>query len=455
MNTIPFDVLQEIFVNLRDPSAWSQASRLFREVSQSETSVARWSLVRYDPWRALDRMIDRHPKALTPGVASLMLAKGARFPRWLAQTLLRPLRGNLSLDTVILLLNEARDRYGTWSVREDDFQTLAGLARDIHYAQRNTGLVPEPARARLEDMLRCTRFYPIESSFAQPSHLWILAWTFMYARSWLEDLVHTQHLPLFEASRPPYSLAQFMKLYRNDVPIDTMTESSLADLLQFLLGEGVIVAASSDIYDILMETHRVGGDWVVTVLKQVQLPFDIRSIAGRFIRTVLTSYPWHGSESVFREVYESWPDPETLSTSLAQRRAANRNGSSDLPVRLDCFLVCTLRAPHPEAQYLFDLLMHFAANTKAEVRMHLRLAETCVSEGGFRFTESHFDVMAKHGVAETIREFADLVHRLGHPVVPDGPDAQPVEWVLETVWEEGREVSEGRVHRVELDEGLA
>ncbi|RUS30424.1 hypothetical protein BC938DRAFT_479402 [Jimgerdemannia flammicorona] len=87
MNNLPIDLLIQIFIYVSDPAPWSHVNHLFRKISRDPITIANWSLVRYGPWRAFDRMIGYHSRTLIPAVAKSMLIKGARLPRYLVQNL--------------------------------------------------------------------------------------------------------------------------------------------------------------------------------------------------------------------------------------------------------------------------------------------------------------------------------------------------------------------------------
>lgn len=439
MNNLPFDILVHIFRYIKDPGPWSGVNRVFCEVSKHPGSIALWALTHYDPWRAFDHMIEHHAKILTPAVANCMLADGARLPRWFVQAVLLRITELrfLPLDTLLFLLTSAKERHGPWEVGQQDTETVRKMCTEIFRIDAGTRSVPVPEELtqKLDELLRRTQFYPIESTFYPkpgPTHLHYLAWLVLYARPYMEELIKVHNFPILEFSTSR-TLNDFSRRFVIDDPLRILSSRHLAILVQFLLDHRILVATPDDIHNIFEERadtrSRIA---VLKVTKLVHFPFPLAPLAHAYLAHVIAESFMDRHDNyytVIAEIYRSWPDQELLARSLTLRRAAfpHRHAPMDLPPPLLLYFACELGPRHPEGQLIFNAFVteiatpllrqpHWDWTLKENLYWDPTFMVRFVREGEFRFQEQHFDLIAAKAAVNDVREFAFLVYRLGYPV---------------------------------------
>ncbi|KAJ6584983.1 hypothetical protein B0H19DRAFT_1107570 [Mycena capillaripes] len=144
----PDEVLQQIFFQLQDPSAFILANRRLLLFSQDPYIRAHYFLTRYGPLHALYFALARG-KLLTPRVLDILLASGAHLSRYLVQVAFHhffhcqshfikpstPWVRHVSLETFSYLLQLAAKKYGQIprGKNEDDGALFATFIKEAKF----------------------------------------------------------------------------------------------------------------------------------------------------------------------------------------------------------------------------------------------------------------------------------------------------------------------------------
>lgn len=159
MNSLPYDILTDIFCFINDPFTLSQVNHQFYQITQDPVCIARRSLVLYG--RCFESQVLEPVMMPSAKVTQILLDNGATLPRHFVQKLESGYYEgmlNCTKQSLDIIERRAVARFGPrFDSAEDESQLVTALLERIEQSKDQYEL--EQLRSELEQVLMFTGQY--------------------------------------------------------------------------------------------------------------------------------------------------------------------------------------------------------------------------------------------------------------------------------------------------------